>query len=370
MAATEPIPVMDLSPGIASLRPDLMAAVDEVLASGRFILGPNVEAFEAEVATYLGVDYAIGVNSGTDALVIGLRALGVAAGDEVITTPFTFFATAEAISVVGASPIFVDIDPGTFNLDPTAVEKAIGPRTRAIVPVHLFGQPADMDPITLVARDHGLVVLEDAAQAMGAELRSQKTGTIGDAGAFSFFPSKNLGGFGDGGLLATGDAGVAERARMLRSHGGARKYHNEMLGYNSRLDELQAALLRKKLPGLDAANSGRGRVAGLYDAALAPLNEVVRPVVVPGTNHVFHQYTVRLPPDRRDDVAAHLRQVGIATMIYYPVPVHRLPVYAGLDLHLPEAERAAGEVLSLPIWPEMAEHQVHRVVDALGHVLA
>jgi len=361
---------MDLAPGIADLRLDLIAAFEEVLASGRFILGPNVGAFEREVAAYLGVAHAVGVNSGTDALVIGLRALGVADGDEVITTPFTFFATAEAISVVGASPVFVDIDPGTFNLDPTAVEAAIGPRTRAIVPVHLFGQPAPMDEIGRLAAEHGLVVLEDAAQAMGADWQSQKAGTIGAAGAFSFFPSKNLGGFGDGGLLATDDAEVAERARMLRSHGGRRKYHNEMLGYNSRLDELQAAVLRKKLPGLDAANAGRRRVAARYDDAFAASDMVVTPVVRSGLTHVFHQYTVRLPAGRRDEVATHLREDAIATMIYYPVPVHLLPVYAGLGLRLPEAERAAGEVLSLPIWPEMADAQVDRVIAAVETALS
>ncbi len=372
MAAPEPIPAMDLVPGIAELRDDLMAAFEEVLGSARFILGPNVVAFEAEVAAYLGVDHAVGVNSGTDALVIGLRALGVGEGDEVITTPFTFFATAEAISVVGASPVFVDIDPETFNLDPAAVEAAIGPATRAIVPVHLFGQPAAMDEIGRLAADHGLVVLEDAAQAMGADWQSKKAGTIGAAGAFSFFPSKNLGGFGDGGLLATDDADVAERARMLRSHGGRRKYHNEMLGYNSRLDELQAAVLRKKLPRLDSANAGRRRVAARYDAALAALaasDGVVTPVVRAGLSHVFHQYTVRVPADRRDGVAARLRDAGIATMVYYPVPVHLLPVYADLGLHLPEAERAAGEVLSLPIWPEMADAQIDRVVAAVENAL-
>ncbi|MGI9080414.1 MAG: DegT/DnrJ/EryC1/StrS family aminotransferase [Acidimicrobiales bacterium] len=370
MAAPEPIPAMDLAPGIDELRTDLLAAVEDVLTSARFILGPNVGAFETEVAAYLGVDHAVGVNSGTDALVIGLRALGVAAGDEVVTSTFTFFATAEATSVVGAQPVFVDSDPKTFNLDPVAVERAIGPRTSAIVPVHLFGQPADMDEIGRLASDHGLVVLEDAAQAMGADWGSRKAGTIGGAGAFSFFPSKNLGGFGDGGLLATDDADVAERARMLRSHGGRRKYHNEMLGYNSRLDELQAALLRRKLPRLDAANAGRRRVAARYDAALAGVGGVVRPVVGSGLTHVFHQYTVRVPAARRDDVAARLRQDGIATMVYYPVPVHLLPVYRGQELRLPEAERAAGEVLSLPIWPEMTDAHIDRVVTSLDQALA
>lgn len=370
MAATEPIPAMDLSPGIDDLRAELVTAVEEVLSSGRFILGPNVVAFEDEVAAYLGVDHAVGVNSGTDALVIGLRALGVSPGDEVVTSPFTFFATAEAISVIGARPVFVDIDPDTFNIDASAVEGAIGPRTRAIMPVHLFGQPADMDEITRLAAEHELVVLEDAAQAMGADWRSRKAGTIGGGGAFSFFPSKNLGGFGDGGLLATDDAAVADRARMLRSHGGKRKYHNEMLGYNSRLDELQAALLRKKLPRLDAANAGRRRVADRYDAALASANGVVRPTVVPGVSHVFHQYTIRVGGGRRDDVAACLNQAGISTMVYYPVPVHRLPVYTELGFHLPEADRAATEVLSLPIWPEMTDAQVDRVVATLGRALA
>lgn len=369
MAAPEPVPAMDLLPGVDDLRDDLMAAVVDVFSSGRFILGANVVAFENEVAAYLGLDHAVGLNSGTDALVIGLRALGLSPGDEVVTSPFTFFATAEAISAIGAVPVFVDIDPGTFNLDSAAVKKAIGPGTRAIVPVHLFGQPADMDEITRLASEHGLAVLEDAAQAMGADWRSRKAGALGSAGAFSFFPSKNLGGFGDGGLLATGDAEVAERARMLRAHGGRRKYHNEILGYNSRLDELQAALLRKKLPRLDAANDGRRRVAARYDAGLSEVDGVVRPVVGPDVRHVFHQYTVRIRGGRRDEVAGRLREAGIATMVYYPVPVHLLPVYVSRGIHLPEAERAATEVLSLPIWPEMADATVDRVVDALVRVL-
>jgi dTDP-4-amino-4,6-dideoxygalactose transaminase len=249
-----PIPVYDPLPEVEALWEELQAAALRVLRSGRYILGPEVEAFEEEVAAYLGVKHAIGANSGTDALVIALRALGVGPGDEVITTPFTFFATAEAISLVGATPVFVDIDPRTFNINPDLIPSAITPRTKAILPVHLYGLPAEMDPILEIARSHGLKVLEDCAQAFGATYKGKKVGTLGDAGAFSFFPTKNLGGFGDGGLIATNSDEVAERARMLRAHGSRRKYYNEAIGYNSRLDALQAALLRVKLPRVDAWN--------------------------------------------------------------------------------------------------------------------
>lgn len=363
------IPMMDLSSEVEALWDELNGAIQRVLRSGQFILGPEVEAFEREVAAHLGVKHAIGVNSGTDALVIGLRALGAGPGDEVITTPFTFFATAEAVSVVGATPVFVDIDPKTFNIDPAQIEARITSRTKVILPVHLYGQAVDMDPIMDLARRFGLKVLEDVAQAFGGRYKGRKLGTIGDVGAFSFFPSKNLGAYGDGGLIATDDDAAAEVAWMLRVHGSRRKYYNEAIGYNSRLDSLQAAILRVKLPHLDRFNEARRQAARRYTEALDGLPGVVTPVEAPYAEHVYHQYTLRIPGGRRDEVQKRLAEAGVGTMIYYPVPLHRLPVYAGVECACPEAERAASEVLSLPIWPQMSQAVQERVVLALRQLL-
>ena len=363
------IPILDLTSEVAELWDDLMAAIGRVLRSGQFILGPEVEAFEREVAAYLGVRHAIGVNSGTDALVIALRALGVGPGDEVITTPFTFFATAEAISMVGATPVFVDIDPSTFNINPELIEPALSSRTRAILPVHLYGQAADMDPILEIARKHGLKVLEDVAQAFGGEYKGRKLGTLGDAGAFSFFPSKNLGAYGDGGLIATNDDQVAELARMLRAHGARKKYYNEMPGYNSRLDALQAAILRVKLPHVDAWNEARRWVARTYNELLKDVPGVVIPCEAPYAKHVYHQYTVRIPEGRRDEVQRRLAEMGIGTMVYYPVPLHRLPVYGYPEGTFPEAERAAREVLSLPMWPGMKSDTQQKIWEAILYAI-
>ncbi len=365
MSAELRIPILDLRPEIEAHWQEYMDAIADVLRSGQFILGPNVEAFEHEVAAYLGVKHAIGVNSGTDALVIALRALGIGPGDEVITTPFTFFATAEAISTVGATPVFVDIDPKTFNIDPGLVEEKVTSRTKAILPVHLYGQAADMDPIMALAEKYGLKVLEDVAQAFGGEYKGRKLGTIGHAGAFSFFPSKNLGACGDGGLVATNDDEVAEFARMLRAHGARKKYYNEMIGYNSRLDALQAAILRVKLRYVDGWNEARRRVASTYNELLKDVPRVMTPYEAPYAKHVYHQYTVRIPGGGRDEVQVKLAEKGIGTMVYYPVPVHKLPVYAHFSLPLPEAERASGEVLSLPISPTFAEEKLGYVVGAL-----
>jgi dTDP-4-amino-4,6-dideoxygalactose transaminase len=362
----EPIPMLDLVPEIEEQWDDLMKAVEGVLRSGKFILGPNVDAFEEEIAEYLGVKHAIGVNSGTDALMISLRALGIGPGDEVITTPFTFFATAEAISNVGATPIFVDIDPTTFNIDPELIEPAITPRTKVILPVHLYGHPAEMDRVMAIAEAHGLKVVEDCAQAMGAEYRGRKVGTFGEANAFSFFPSKNLGAFGDGGLVATDDDEVAELARMFRAHGSKRKYENEMLGYNSRLDELQAAILRVRLVNLDEANQRRRQVAGEYTELLdGRLDGVETPFEVDGTRHVYHQYTVRIADGRRDRVSAGLIDAGIATSVYYPRPLNQLLPYVVSSHPMPQAERACFEVLSLPLrWARGAEI-VERIAGTL-----
>jgi dTDP-4-amino-4,6-dideoxygalactose transaminase len=364
------IPVLDLTPEIEALWDELMAAIQKVLKSGRFIMGPNVKAFEQEVAAYLGVKHAIGVNSGTDALVIALRSAGIGPGDEVITTPFTFFATAEAISQVGASPVFVDIDPKTFNIDPELIEPAITPKTKAILPVHLYGQAADMDPIMGLAAKYNLKVIEDTAQAFGGEYKGRKLGTIGDVGCFSFFPSKNLGAFGDGGLIATNDDEIAEAGRMLRVHGARKKYYNEMIGFNSRLDEIQAAILRVKLPYIDKWNEARRQAAGRYNELLKDVPGIVIPYETLYAKHVYHQYTIRVLYGRRDEVKKQLEEQGISTMIYYPVPVHKLPVYANKNYRLPEAEKAAGEVLSLPIWSQIAEEMQKQIKRNFEDALA
>jgi len=367
----ESIPILDLRPQIAALRPDFEAAFARVLDSGQFILGPEEQAFEREAAAYLGVEHAVGLNSGTDALVIALRALGIGAGDEVITTPFTFFATAEATTLLGGTPVFVDVEPGSFNLDPARLEAAVTPRTRAILPVHLFGRPCHMDAIMAIAGRHGVKVVEDCAQSFGADWGGRRTGAIGHMGAFSFFPTKNLNAFGDGGMIATDDDELAALARMLRAHGARKKYYNEQAGYNSRLDELHAAMLRVKLPHLDAWNEGRRRAAACYNEALAGLDGLLLPDPVPG--HVFHQYTVRILGGRRDAVQKALAGAGIGTMIYYPVPVHRLKLYqeSHAAISCPVAESLGAEVLSLPIWPELAgtatqEQVIAALREALG----
>jgi dTDP-4-amino-4,6-dideoxygalactose transaminase len=361
--------MLDLVPEIEEQWDDLMRAVEGVLRSGKFILGPNVNAFEEEIAEYLGIKHAIGVNSGTDALMISMRALGIGPGDEVITTPFTFFATAESISNVGATPVFVDIDPITFNIDPELIEPATTPQTKAILPVHLYGHPAEMGRIMSIAEAHGLKVVEDCAQAMGAVYQGRKVGTFGQANAFSFFPSKNLGAFGDAGLVTTDDDEVAEVARMLRAHGSKRKYENEMLGYNSRLDELQAAILRVRLRGLDGRNEDRRGVANEYRSLLQTLPNVILPTEAPVARHVFHQYTVRIPSGR-DVMAARLAEEGVETAIYYPVPIHWLPAYRSGGESLPAAERVVSQVLALPIWPEpmgeLQRRRVAKVADAVG----
>lgn len=366
----EQIPVLDLKPEMDEIWDEVNAAIQGVLRSGQFILGPYVEAFEQDVAAYLGTAYSVGVNSGTDALVIALRASGVGPGDEVITSPFTFFATAESIDNIGATSVFVDIDPTTFNIDPDAIAARIGPKTKAIVPVHLFGHAADMDPILALAAEHNLKVIEDVAQAFGAEYKGRKLGTIGDAGAYSFFPSKNLGGCGDGGLIATHNPAIANESRRLRAHGATQKYYNEVLGYNSRLDALQAAILSVKLKRIEAQNAGRRRVAAAYNERLAGIDAIVLPQALEYTTHVYHQYTIRILDGRRDAVQKALQAAGIQTMVYYPVPCHKLPIYAGRNETLPQAEKAAAEVLSLPIWPQMTEATIDRVVEALRAALA
>ena len=387
------MPLLDLAAELEPLRPDLDAAWQRALASGQFVLGPEVAAFEREAADFLGVRHAVGLNSGTDALTIGLRALGVEPGDEVITTPFSFFATSETVLLLGAVPVFVDLSPDGFLLDPNAVAEAVTERTRAILPVHLYGELAPMDELNRIAQRHELRVLEDAAQAFGARAtaptsasgpeaaeaahdadelvgrvpaRGRAAGALGHAAAFSFYPTKNLGALGDGGLLTTNDDAVAARAQRLRNHGSERRYHHLEPGYNSRLDALQAAWLRVKLPHLDAWTQARRRVAARYDALLADVDGVVTPRPAPG--HVYHQYTVRLPGGRRDAVAEGLRARGVASMVYYPETLDR---YGGRTHgDLPHARRAAAEVLSLPVYPTLDEEAQAHVAAALRSAIA
>ncbi len=367
------IPVLDLKPQYESLKIEIQAAINRVLESGQFIMGPDVKLFEQEVARYLGVRHAITVNSGTDALIIGLKALGIGTGDEVITTPLTFFATAESISNVGAIPIFADINPATFNIDSDAIVTKITPQTKAIMPVHLYGHPAAMGAIMDIAQEYNLKVIEDCAQSFGARyynhdcVNSKHTGTIGHVGAYSFFPSKNLGAYGDGGLIVTDDDQVAETARMLRVHGAKKKYHNEVLGYNSRLDTIQAAILRVKLPYIDKWNEGRRIVAKTYNQLLVDVPSIVTPEIADG--HVFHQYTIRVLDGKRDQVQKYLTEQGIGSMIYYPVPQDKLPVYKGQYPANPVSDLLATQVLSLPIWPELEQQNIGVVVQGIQQVM-
>ncbi len=363
------IPIYNPAPQYEALREELEQAAKDVLASGIYILGPNVEAFEQAVAEYLGCRHAVGVNSGTDALVIALVAAGVGHGDEVVTSPFTFFATAEAISLVGAHPRFADIDPATFNLTAETIEAAITDRTTAILPVHVFGQGPDMQAVNAVAKRHDLRVVEDVAQGFGARQGSKGLGALGDLGAHSFYPTKNLAGFGDGGMITTNSAALADHCRKLRVHGSAQRDHHPEIGYNSRLDALQAALLRVKLPHVDTWNQQRRDAAAIYTELLDGVDGVISPVEAPHGTHIYHQYTVRITNGRRDAVKTALQEAGIGCMVYYSVPVHHQPVYKHLHAKCPEAERACGEVLSLPMWPGLPADAQEQVVEALNGAL-
>lgn len=367
---SRPIPILDLSAQYSNLKDEFLSAVTRIFESGQFILGPEVNRFEEEIAVFLGVKHFIGLNSGTDALIIALRALGIGPGDEVITSPFSFFATAESISLVGATPVFCDVDEESFNLDPALIEEKITSRTKAIMPVHLFGRPAEMTRIGEIAEKHGLKIIEDAAQAIGATYQptGKSCGSIGTFGAFSFYPTKNLGAYGDAGGLSTDDDGLAELARKLRTHGSLKAYHNEILGYNSRMDALQAAILRVKLPHIADWNAARRRVAARYNELLAGVEGATTPGDPPG--HVFHQYTVRVSGGRRDRLKEAMAAKGVGTMIYYPIPQDELPVYAGKFPPNPISRKLAGEVLSLPLWPEISdETQVH-IAETLARSLA
>jgi dTDP-4-amino-4,6-dideoxygalactose transaminase len=364
------IPVLDLKAQYQNIRSEMDAAVLGVLESGQFVLGPNLKTLEQEVAALCACEYGIGMASGTDALRLAMDALEIGPGDEVITTPFTFIATGNTISRAGATPVFVDIDPRTFNINPSLVERAITERTKAILPVHLFGQIADMDAIMELAARYNLPVIEDSAQAIGATRHGQAACSFGVIGCLSFYPTKNLGAYGDAGMAVTCNPEMADRLDVLRRHGGRIKYFHERVGYNSRLDEIQAAILRVKLRHLEEWGVQRRRVASCYDQLLAG-SPVTTPYVSPGNEHVYHQYTIRAP--QRDELEAFLKDQGVGSMIYYPVPLHRQELYADLGLEegsLPESERAAKEVLSLPIYPELDDEQIEQVADAVRRFYA
>jgi dTDP-4-amino-4,6-dideoxygalactose transaminase len=358
------IKFVDLQAQYASIRAEIDAAVLRVLQNGDFVLGRDVTQFEEEFAACCGAKHAVAVSSGTDALHLALRALDVGPGDEVITTPHTFIATAEAISAAGARPVFVDIDPTTYTLDPNLLEAAITDRTRAVIPVHLYGQPADMDPILEICRRQGLRVLEDAAQAHDAEYMGRRVGAIGDAAAFSFYPGKNLGAYGDAGAVTTNNEEIARKVRLLLNHGSATKYEHVIVGFCNRMDTMQAAVLRVKLPHLARWTEGRRQVAARYEEALRDVPGIVTPCEPEWAYSVYHLYVVRV--DDRTGLQAALADAGIATQIHYPKPVHLQPAYAHLGYmpgDFPHAERAASEVVSLPIYPELSPEQIDYIVD-------
>ncbi|HXZ18680.1 MAG TPA: DegT/DnrJ/EryC1/StrS family aminotransferase [Candidatus Acidoferrales bacterium] len=363
-----PIPMLDLVAQFQSIQHELRAAIEEVLRSGRFILGPQVEDFEKEIAQTCRAAHAVGVASGSDALLLALRAAGVGIGDEVIVPAFSYIATADTVSLLGATPVFCDISLDTFNLDPAQIESRITPRTKAIVPVHLFGQPANLERILAIAGSAQLMVIEDAAQAIGATFAGRPVGSFGDFGCLSFYPTKNLGAAGDGGMILTSSYEAAARLRSLRGHGTvAHKYISEEQGWNSRLDELQAAILRVKLRHLAAWTAARQSHAAHYDKYLRAVPGLTLPHVAPGSTHVYHQYTLRLAD--RERVQKHLAAEGIASTVYYPVPLHLQPMFAHLGYQpgsMPHAERAALEVLSLPIYPELTAEQIDRVAAAVA----
>jgi dTDP-4-amino-4,6-dideoxygalactose transaminase len=361
------IPALDLTRQYQEHKLEIAEAIFGVLESGKYINGPRVAAFEAAMAQYVGTAHAVALNSGTDALYLALRALDIGPDDEVVTTAFTFAATSEAIAATGAKPVFVDIDPMTFNLDPDGIESALTTRTKAILPVHLYGLPADMTQILEIADRHGLEIIEDCAQAIGAEVDGRRVGSLGTIGCFSFFPTKNLGAYGDGGMITTNDHAVAQRVRKLRAHGAVTKYYHEEVGVNSRLDEIQAAILLAKLRHIESWIERRRRLAARYDRFLRILWDIQSPTVPQGVRHVYHQYTIRVWSGR-DALREFLGNRGIQSTVYYPTPLHLQPVHAQLGLRFgtyPEAERATLEVLSLPLFPEMRDDEVRAVADAL-----
>ena len=363
------IPMVDLKRQYGRLKTKIDQALESVLEQTQFILGPNVVALEKEVAAYHSLPFAIGCANWTDALLLALRACNVGAGDEIITTPFTFIATAEVAAQLGAKAVFVDICPDSFNIDPQNIAAKITPKTKAIIPVHLFGHPADMDPIMDIAREHNLKVIEDCAQAFGARYQGKTAGTFGDIGCFSFFPSKNLGCYGDGGMVITADEAIADKIKMLRNHGSAVRYYHSEVGYNSRLDEIQAAILRIKLAQIDNFNEERRANASAYCRVLAG-QDLVLPTQRDGCRHVYHQFTLRLK--NRQAVADALAKAGIASAIYYPVPLHQQEVFLkmyGPQESLPVTENCCAEVLSLPMFPELTQEEIRKIADVIVHAL-
>jgi dTDP-4-amino-4,6-dideoxygalactose transaminase len=372
--ADRPVPFIDLVPQYQGMSSEVLAAVERVLSEQKFILGDEVAALEMEVAAYCDARHAIGCNSGTDALILALQALDIGPGDEVITTPFSFFATASAICRAGATPVFVDIEPDTFNIDPRAVEEAITPQTKAIMPVHLYGHCADMEPLQRIATHHGLNIVEDACQAIGADYRGRRAGVLGDVGCFSFFPTKNLGGAGDGGMMTTDDPELAKRLKRLRVHGDIGQYEHLELGMNSRLDALQAAVLRVKLQRLDQWTAARQKNAKRYAELFRQtgLTETLAlPKAHPDCRHVYNQFCVRVRHGLRDTVLQGLRDRKVGCAVYYPKPLHVQTCFAHLGYRagqFPESEAASQSILALPIYPELPEDHLERVVAALGEV--
>jgi dTDP-4-amino-4,6-dideoxygalactose transaminase len=367
------VPFLDLKAQYRALKPEIDAAVIGVLESGQFVLGPTVQAFEQSFAKTYGIGHAVACSSGTAALHLALLAAGVGRGDEVITTPMTFIATAIAIDVVGAKPVFVDIDLETALLDPAKIEAAITPRTKAVIPVHLYGQCADMDAIQKIADKHGLIVIEDAAQAHGARIGDRFAGTMSRISCFSFYPGKNLGAYGEGGLVATGDAALGRKLRMLRDFGQTKKYNHEIKGYNYRMDGIQGAVLDVKMRHIEAWTEARRRVAKSYQQALGNVAGIELPYERPGSRHVWHVYAVRVDAARRSEIVARLTEAGIGTNLHYPVPVHLQPCFAELGHEkgdFPAAEEQGDRELSLPMFPEMTDMQVEEVAGALKRILA
>ncbi len=367
------IPLIDLKAQYQAIKEEIDTTITGVLESGQFILGSEVKSFEEEISAYLGVKYAVGVASGTDALHLALLACEIGPGDEVITTPFTFIATAEAIAKCGATPVFVDIDPKTYNIDAAKIESKISQRTKAILPVHLYGQSADMDTISELARRYNLKIIEDCAQALGAEYKGKKVGCLGDTGCLSFFPSKALGAYGDGGMVATNNPEVAEKVAILRKHGSKVSYYHLIPGFNSRLDALQAAVLRVKLGHLDDWNQLRREKAGFYARQLSQTDSIVLPYNEQHNLPSYNYYTIRLKDSRidRNELRKHLESKGIQTAVYYPLSLHLQEVYKPLGYKLgdlPESERAQEEVISLPIYPELSEKQIEQITGTIAEV--
>ncbi len=366
----EPVPQLDLSAQYAAIGAEIRMAVERVMASQQFVLGREGAALEDEIAKLCGVTHGVGVASGTDALILALRACGVQAGDEVLVPPFTFVATGSAVSALGAKPIFADIRPDIYNIDSAEFERRVTPRTRAIVVVHLYGLAADMDPILAFAKARKLPVIEDNAQAIGASYKGRRTGSLGDAACVSFYPTKNLGAYGDAGMVVTNSAKLAERIRTLRNHGQSEKYRSTEPGWNSRLDEIQAAILRVKLRHLSNWQRARQAHAAEYNRLFSQIPGVMPPLAPEGFDHVYHQYTIRV--ERRDALQKFLSERKIGSTVYYPYPLHLQPLYASLGHKagdFPHAERAAQEVLSLPMYPELRKEQIARVVEAVGEFL-